>query len=122
MILNNLSFGTAQEVEPNIVEIIANEGVEVTNACIEHLEAGLIEKYNRAYAILVNRVEEYSHTHSSMEKIAKLKNLAAIAVVVYNSRSVEIAGIHGLYMDKIRVFEDKDKALVWLRAMLEKSI
>lgn len=122
MILDNLSFAVAQEVAPNIVEIIANEGVEVTDACIEQLEQALIEQYSGAYAILVNRVNTYSHTHHSMERIAQLKNLAAIAVVVYNSRSAEVASIHRLYMNNIRIFENRYKALIWLRAMLAVSI
>jgi hypothetical protein len=97
------------------MEIIVNEGVELSSEHIERIEEGLLEKYSNAYALLINRVNSYSHTHASMQKVASLRNLVALAIVVYSDVSKHAAMIHRLYQDNLRVFDDKDTATAWLR-------
>jgi hypothetical protein len=121
MILDQLSFGTFQEIEPNIVEIIVDEGVDIDGRHIEQIEVGLLEKYDSSYALLINRLHAYSHTHVSMQKVAELKNLAAIAIVVYSDISRHAAMIHKVFQNNVQVFDEKDSALVWLRASMKKS-
>jgi hypothetical protein len=115
MILDELTFGIFREIEPGIMEIIVNEGVELSSEHIERIEEGLLEKYSNAYALLINRVNSYSHTHASMQKVASLRNLVALAIVVYSDVSKHAAMIHRLYQDNLRVFDDKDTATAWLR-------
>lgn len=115
MILDELTFGIFREIEPGIMEIIVNEGVELSSEHIERIEEGLLEKYSNAYALLINRVNSYSHTHASMQKVATLRNLAALAIVVYSDVSKHAAMIHRLYQDNLQVFDDKDTATAWLR-------
>ena len=115
MILDGLTFGIFREIEPGIMEIIINEGIELQSKHIDKIEAGLLEHYSGTYALLINRVNSYSHTLESMQKVAKLQNLAALAIVVYSDMSKQAAMIHHLYQDNLRVFEDKEKAIVWLR-------
>ena len=45
MKIDNLSFGNFNEIEPNILEIIAHEGVEIKKSDIILLEEYLHEKY-----------------------------------------------------------------------------
>ena len=122
MILDDLTFGSFREIEPNILEIIINEGVELNSQHIERVEEGLLEKYDSAYALLINRLNSYSHTLDSMKKVSKLRNLAALAIVVYSRVSSHVAAIHRLYQDNIQVFEDKNSAMAWLRDSMQKSI
>jgi hypothetical protein len=49
-----------------------------------------------------------------MQKVSKMRNLAALAIVVYSDVSEHAAILHRLYQDNIQVFEDKDKATAWL--------
>jgi hypothetical protein len=116
MILDELTFGIFREIEPGIIEIIINEGIELGAKHIEKTEAGLLEQYKSAsYALLINRVNQYSHTFESIQKVAKLKNLAALAIVVYSDISKHAAKIHLMYQDNLRVFDDRQKAIAWLR-------
>ncbi len=115
MMLAEFTYGIIREVEPNIMEIIINEGVELSSQHIEQIELGLLEKYSGLSALLVNRVNSYSHTHESMQKIPELRNIAALAVVVYSDASAHAAKLHGLFQDNVQVFDNKESALVWLR-------
>lgn len=121
MILNELHYAKVEEIEPNIVEVIANIGVEITLEDIEFMEKGFLEKFPGPYAELVNRVNDYSHTLDSLEKACNLKNCIAVAILVKNSLSFHAANIHKEYAGKIQVFVNKEEALVWLRAMLKQS-
>ena len=122
MILDELHYATVEEIEPNIVEVIANMGVEVTLEDIELMEKGFLEKFTGPYAELVNRMNTYSHTHDSLEKACNLKNCIAVAILVKSNISFHAANIHKDYAGKIQVFMNRDEALTWLRAMLKKSI
>jgi hypothetical protein len=115
MILDDLTYGTFREIEPNIMEVIIHEGVELRAAHIEQIEKGLVEKYGCPYACLVNRVNSYSHTHSSMERVAKMQNLTRLAILVYSSIAEHAAKVHQLYQDNLEVFDDREKAIAWLR-------
>lgn len=119
MILDDITFGTFREIEPCIMEIIVNEGVELSGQHIERIEAGLLEKYDRAYALLINRVNSYSHTLDSMKKVARLRNLVALAIVVYRVGSKHAAKIHQVYQDNVQIFADKESAVAWLRESMQ---
>ena len=61
MLLDELSFAKVIEIEPNIVEVIAHKGVEVTRDDMEVMEKGFLEKDSERYCELVNRINEYFH-------------------------------------------------------------
>jgi hypothetical protein len=118
MKLKDLEFGVLKEIEPQIVEVIIHEGVVLDGDKIEKIEESLLGKYSGRYATLVNRKNRYSHTHESMMKVARMKNLAAIAILVYEDFAKQAALIHELYQQNVNIFEDRDKAITWLREML----
>jgi len=122
MILDELHYATAEEIEPNIVEVIANKGAEITLEDIELLEKGFLEKFTGPYAELVNRMNSYSHTHESLEKACNLKNCIAVAILVQSKLSFHAAKIHEIFAGKIQVFVNRDEALTWLRASLKQRI
>ena len=115
MLLGNLPFGIFEEIEPNIMEIVIHEGVQIKKQHIEQIEQGLLEKYEGEYTLLINRKNAYSHGHESLNKIAELKNATAIAIVAYSNASVIAAKMHLLYSNNIQIFTDKMSALNWLR-------
>jgi len=115
MILDDLAFGTFREVEPNIMEIIIHEGVELRRSHIDIIEKGLMERYGSPYACLVNRINPYSHTHASMERVAMMQDLTRLAILVYSSVAGHAAKVHQLYQDNLQVFDDREEALAWLR-------
>jgi hypothetical protein len=115
MILDDLTFGTFREVEPNIMEIVIHEGVELRRSHIAQIERGLVGKYSSPYACLVNRVNSYSHTHASMERVAKMQDLNRLAILVYSSVAKHAAEVHKLFQENLQVFDDRDEAIRWLR-------
>jgi hypothetical protein len=121
MILDDLDFGEFREIEPNIIEVIINEGVELRRSHIDLIEKGMLEQYDCPYACLVNRVNAYSHTHASMERVASMRNITRLAILVYSSVAKHAAEVHKLYQDNVRVFDDRDKAILWLRDSIVKN-
>ena len=66
--------------------------------------------------------EMMSHSRSkvstSMRKIARLKNLHALAILTYSDASYSVAEMHLDYQDNVRIFADRDSAIVWLDSLL----
>ena len=121
MKLEDLEFGDFKDIEPRIVEIIIHEGVVLDGEKIQSIEEGLLEKYSDRYALLVNRINHYSHTHESMMRVSRLRNLAGIAILVYEDFARQVAAIHELYQRNIGVFDDRGKAITWLRSQLKEK-
>jgi len=119
--MEDLKFGDFKEIEPEIVEIIINEGVVLDADKIQIIEERLLEKYSNRYALLVNRINHYSHTHESMMKVSRLRNLAGIAILVYQDFAKQVAAIHELYQRNVAVFDDREKAITWLRNLLKET-
>jgi hypothetical protein len=121
MKFEDLSFGTFKEVEPNIMEIIIHEGETLDEEKIAMIEEGLLMKYSEPYCVLVNRIYTYHHTEGSMARVAKFKNAIAFAIVVYNVTGETFAKMHKHFQDNIEVFQEKEKAVAWLRGKLKEG-
>jgi len=119
MILDYLNFGTFNEIEPNILEMIIDDGVELDRAKLTIVAAGLYEKFQKnSYAILANRQNIYSHTKSSIDVYANLKNLKGMANLINldgsdheDSSAKSLAGL-------ARSFQNRDEAISWLKETL----
>ena len=121
MKIDNLSFGNFNEIEPNILEIIAHEGVEIKKSDIILLEEYLHEKYPHKFYLLVNRVFSYSHEFGSMQQMTKIRKLAALAIVVQDPSKAEAAKIHRLFMENVKIFFKKSGAIKWLIEIMEQE-
>ena len=121
MKLDDLDFADFKEIEPRIMEITTHEGVQLDGDKIERIEEALLEKYSDPYALLVNRINRYSHTHESMMRVSRMKNLVCIAILVYEDFAKQVAAIHELYQQNVSVFDDRKKAITWLKEFLEKN-
>ncbi len=115
MLLDTLSFGTFQEAAPNIIEVIIHEDETLDEEMIALIEKGALEKYSEPYCLLVNRVHNYHHTPGSMARVAQMKNLVAIAIVVYSKTGETFAKLHQMHQDNVMIFDNRDNALQWLK-------
>ncbi|EAQ66808.1 hypothetical protein MED121_12810 [Marinomonas sp. MED121] len=116
MFLDDLPFGLFMEIEPNIMEVIINEGVQISRQQIEQMEQGLLQKYqDHPYSLLINRKNAYSHEHDALSRVAELKNVEAMAIIAYTDATAIAAKMHLLYSNNIQIFTDKASALNWLK-------
>ena len=54
-------------------------------------------------------------------KVSRLRNLAGIAILVYEDFAKQVAAIHELYQRNVKIFDDREKAIEWLRNLLDKG-
>ncbi|TRX57816.1 hypothetical protein [Thalassomonas sp. M1454] len=83
-----LSFGYINILADNIAEVIVDQGTMMTLEMCEEYDEFLIEYFTEPFAILVNKLHNYSYTFEAKLHIASLENLVAIAVVTYNKEGV----------------------------------
>ena len=122
MILDYLNFGTFKEIEPNIMEMIIDDGVELDRAKLTIVAAGFYEKFQKnSFAILANRQNVYFHINSSMDVYANLKNLKGMANLTYfeesdaeESPAKSLAGL-------ARNFQHREEAISWLKETLDQA-
>ena len=120
MILDLIPFGSFKEIEPNIVEITINDGVEVDRAKLSVVATGLCEKYRGPYAILANRHNRYFHTDGSLDIYNNLSNLKGIAHLVQEGSSTMNCST---IKDEThpRIFNDRAEAILWLKEALAQA-
>ena len=119
MILEYLNFGTFTEIEPNIMEMIIDDGVELDRAKLTIVAAGLYEKFKKdPYAILANRQNVYFHTNSSMDVYANLKNLKCMANLIIDDDSHTEESSAKSLAGPARTFQHRDEAISWLKETL----
>ena len=119
MILDYLNFGTFKEIEPNILEMTIDDGVELDRAKLTIVAAGLYEKFKKdSYAILANRQNAYFHTNSSMDVYANLKNLKGMANLISCDNSYEEESSPWSLTGLSRTFQHRDEAISWLKDAL----
>ncbi len=119
MILDYLNFGTFKEIEPNIMEMIIDGGVELDRAKLTIVAAGFYEKFKKnSFAVLANRQNVYFHTNSSMDVYGNLKNLKGMANLTHSEGSdLEDPSAESL-IGFGRNFQCRDKAISWLKETL----
>ncbi|NQZ81732.1 MAG: hypothetical protein HRT52_12020 [Colwellia sp.] len=84
------SFGFYNRLSENVFEVIADEGVEITLEMIDECHE-FVDKYIQGdFALLVNRINNYSYTYEAKLSIASYEGLKAIAFVYYNSESLQV--------------------------------
>ena len=119
MVFKEIKFGIYREIEPGIVEVIINEGIDLNAEMIEFAEGVLTNYYgDKEYCLLVDRVYSYSITFAAMQRLTYMKNLAALAIVVHSDHSRHAALIHEKFQDNIKVFYTYFEALNWLYSHL----
>ena len=120
MILDYLNFGTFKEIEPNIMEMIIDDGVELDRAKLTIVAAGFYEKFQKnSFAILANRQNVYFHINSSMDVYANLKNLKGMANLTYFAESDAVESPAKSLAGLARNFQHREEAISWLKETLD---
>jgi hypothetical protein len=81
------SFGFFNSLSDNIVEVIADEGVEFSLEMIDECHEYVDKHIKGDFALLVNRINTYSYSYEAKLSIASYAGLKAIAFVYYNHES-----------------------------------
>ena len=84
-----LSFANLNLLKGNIVEIIVDAGIDFSLEMMEEYDRFLASHFNDEFAVLVNRVHQYSYSYEVQLSIASDEKLKAIAVVNYSQQSKE---------------------------------
>ncbi len=87
--MNTLEFPFAKVLirDVSLIEIIADEGVEINSDMIEQFHQLLLENFSPPIGILVNKINRYSYTFRAQIKLGDIHEVGAIAVVAYSQMS-----------------------------------
>lgn len=121
MILDLIPFGSFKEIEPNILEMTINDGVDLDRSKLSVVATGLCEKYRGPYAILANRHNCYFHTDGSLEIYNNLSNMKGIAHLVHEDSSQKDSGACEVGDDPPRIFHNRADAILWLKEALAQA-
>ena len=92
---HRLSFGHFNILSENILEVVADEGVEMTLEMIEECHQFVDKHFTDDFGMLVNRVNNYTYSFEAKLSIASYEHLKAIAFVYYSTDSKKVT--EGLY-------------------------
>jgi hypothetical protein len=84
---HRLSFGYFKILADNMLEVVADEGVEMTLEMIEECHQFVDTHFTDDFGMLVNRVNDYTYSFEAKLSIASYQYLKAIAFVYYSSDS-----------------------------------
>lgn len=82
---HRLSFASLNLLSDCIVEIIIDEGVEVSLEMIEEYDEYLSKNLNESFAMLINRINNYHCTFEAKLTAVSHGQLCATAIVAYNN-------------------------------------
>jgi hypothetical protein len=86
---HRLSFGFYNVLANNIVEVTADEGIEVTLEMVEESIEFINQYIKGNFAMLINRINNYSYSYEAQLSIASHENLKCMAFVCYSAQSEE---------------------------------
>jgi len=87
---HRLSFGYFNILASNILEVVVDEGVDMTLEMIEECHHFIEHNFTGNFGMLINRVNHYTYSYEAKLSIASYDNLKAIAFVYYSSDSKSI--------------------------------
>lgn len=115
-------YGEARWLAPHIVELIPRHGIEINAEQIDIIYDQAISQSGGYCALLVNRKYDYSLSFSAHRKVAAHEGLVALAYLTHSPASAQVAEYTARLAPyarcPIRVFQDRDEALLWLEQQL----
>lgn len=82
---HRLTFATLNLLSDSIVEILIDDGIEVSIEMMEEYDQFLSDNLNENFAMLINRVNNYHCTFEAKVTAVSHGKLCATAIVAYNS-------------------------------------
>jgi hypothetical protein len=124
------SFGQIKLISSNITEVVINQGVEISLELVEEYDTVMKKHFNKPYAVLVNRLNNYSYAYEALLCIGSTQNLKAAAVINYGAANAQqtkdLQSVR--HNDKLVIKEfsglelGRESAINWLEAQLTKTI
>jgi len=87
---HRLSFGYFNVLANNIIEVTADEGIEFTLEMVEECHQFIGEHVTGNFAMLINRINNYTYTYEAQLSIASYEDLKALAFVCYSEQSEQV--------------------------------
>lgn len=84
---HRLSFGFYNIFANNVVEVTADEGIEMTLEMVEECHEFMDKHIEGDFALLINRINNYSYTYEAQLSLASYSGLKALAFVCYSKES-----------------------------------
>jgi hypothetical protein len=114
----DLGFGQIIQLEPNLAEVIINEGVEMDMNILGQYHEWIIDNLSAPSFLLVNKVHPYTYTFEAQQHLADLEKVKAIAMVCYSTMTDKatrfVAKIPKKHPWQYRTFDNRKSALQWL--------
>ncbi|MBU0484331.1 MAG: hypothetical protein KKB30_07440 [Proteobacteria bacterium] len=116
-----LSFCEIEQLTDNIFEATINEGAVIDRKCAEEAQIFWHDLRKEPYELLVNNKNQFSYSFMGSQKIGEHSLERKTAVLVDNPISkdqmatvLELKKLYGNAKNR-KVFQDRDKALKWLK-------
>ena len=122
MQIYNLQFATIVPLQHDIAEVIIRRDIEMDVAMVETYHEFLRDHFSAPFALLVNKKYPYTYTFEAQQLIASIPEIAAMAIVTYNSLSKEFT--QSLINQprstpwNARIFSKREDALQWIKSQL----
>ena len=84
---HRLSFGYFTLLAENIVEVIIDEGIELSLEMVEECDVFFKAHIFGNFGMLINRINEYTYSYEAQLSIGSYTGLKAIAFVYYSDES-----------------------------------
>jgi hypothetical protein len=88
---HRLSFGFFNVLANNIVEVTVDEGVEVSLEIVEECYDFVDRHMTGNFAMLINRINNYTYTYEAQLSIASYEGLKALAFVCYSEKGEQVS-------------------------------
>ncbi|GLX77900.1 hypothetical protein tinsulaeT_12400 [Thalassotalea insulae] len=88
---HRLSFAYFNILSDNIVEVVVDEGIEMSLEMIDECHHFIEDHFKEAFGMLINRVNNYTYSYEAKLSIASYQHLKAIAFVYYSECSKAIS-------------------------------
>ncbi|MFG0247801.1 MAG: hypothetical protein ACF8OB_02855 [Phycisphaeraceae bacterium JB051] len=114
-----LSFGAIRILSHEIMEVVVDEGLELTLEQVAEYHEFIIDRMPVGCGILVNKANSYTYNFEAQQNIFLKGHIKAFALLVHNT-SAKLASESLILMQRgridseIKIFEDFDTALQWL--------
>ncbi len=115
---HQLDFATINIIRDDIAEVIINDGVEMNAEMVNQYHTFLLDHLKSPFSLLINKINSYTYDFEAQKNLATLKEINAMAVVVYNQVSKlstdNLASFPRSTQWNMHIFYNTDDALEWL--------
>ena len=126
MSIHELSFGQVIIRNPNLAEIIVDEGIEMDLAMVSEYHTWISQKLSDPCMVLINRINSYSYSFGAQLELGSLEQIKAVAIVTNCDKVIKTTE----YLKSLprknpwnpKIFNIRDEALTWLEKQRNKLL